>query len=408
MSILGYNFSMQGESHKTRNMVCQDSSLIYFKGGWKMAVVADGVGSCRCADAASKIAAESICRLVDTSFPVGGSDKDFLSMMRTAMHYAANSIDRYVLKNGGNIDDYHTTLAAALYNGTDVYYSNAGDSGIIILDGNGVYRPLTTQQDNEYGEVITLARRQFEIGKSSCSAAAVICMTDGLLEWCMPLSLSKYKYRIHVPRMGLIVPEEVWFGENEPSEQTVSEHSRRTQEILSGLAARVFTDDFMDEQYGNLTDRNLCDDLSAAVMMNPEVLLDSIKWENPPEKNVLEKYVDTYNYYKALYPSDGERMLREHIRNSNPEMNDEDLENYVNDVIRKAENDSPTDEEQPAESAENTAPKNIVHDDTDKGTTSLTDNELTQKKREDSFDMSECVQEPLIKRVRGKVKRFFS
>lgn len=86
----------------------------------------------------------------------------------------------------GDTKEYHTTLAMALYDGKNLYYGNAGDSGIIALDDYGTYHVVTSQQNNEYGEVITLASRNFVVGKVDYNVIAVLCMTDGIFEWVAP------------------------------------------------------------------------------------------------------------------------------------------------------------------------------------------------------------------------------
>ena len=52
------------------HMPCHDSSLIAaISSSWKIAVVADGVGSCKHAETASKIAVETVAKLIKEQFP---------------------------------------------------------------------------------------------------------------------------------------------------------------------------------------------------------------------------------------------------------------------------------------------------------------------------------------------------
>ena len=332
MSMLSYNYSLQGKSHKIRNIVCQDHSVIYENGIWRMAVVADGVGSCKHSDKASEIAVDSVCKIVNASFPIMGKNEDYLALIRVAMNFAANAIERYVDNNGENIDDYQTTLAFALYNGNSVYYANAGDSGIIALDEKGYYHVLTEKQNNEYGEVYTLARRGFEIGKADFNAVAVVCMTDGLLDWCTPRYLEAHRYKVFVPRMELFVDKSFWIGEA-LDDAAIQDFSEKKRSVISELVERVGTDDHMDEVYGELNDRNLTDDLSAAVLINTEAFLDKIRWEPLPEKSTFEILVDSYLYFYDLYPSSAKEMFTEHVKNCNPDMADEELDKCVTEII---------------------------------------------------------------------------
>lgn len=155
MSILGYCFSQRGLSHIERDMPCQDNSGILKKGQWRLAIVADGVGSCKHSDDASRIAVETAGKVVNAAFPYDG-DEDFIALIRIAMHSAENAVENYVIKKGGVLKDYQTTLALALYNGNSLYYGNVGDSGIIALDEFGEYHVITAKQNNEFGDVHTL------------------------------------------------------------------------------------------------------------------------------------------------------------------------------------------------------------------------------------------------------------
>lgn len=357
MNILNYNFSLQGLSHKKGNIVCQDAGTIYINGVWHLAIAADGVGSCKHSDKASQMAVENACKLANAMFPINGTDEDYLSLMRMIMHYTANYIERSVSKQGEDIHDYETTFVAALYNGKDVYYANAGDSGIIALNTNGVYHVVTTKHNNEYGEVFPLSRRMFEVGKANFDAAAVICMTDGLLDWVTPNSLRDHKYRVSVPRMNIFV-DQALFNE-ELDDEKMKEYSDLVQQMITELAERSETDDHIDKKYGELKDKNLKDDLTVAVLINTEALYDSIQWEEPKEKTTIEKFADTYKTLISLYPKDGKDMLLKHIKDCNANSSDEEIAEYVEKVIALAEKQSgeKAEMEEPSKQENNDAKK---------------------------------------------------
>lgn len=335
MSILNYNFSLQGLSHKERNIVCQDANTMYINGIWHLAIVADGVGACKHSDKASQMAVENACKLANAMFPINGAEEDYLSLMRMIMHYTANYIEKRVSEQGEDINDYETTFAAALYNGKNVYYANAGDSGIIVLDSKGVYHVITHKHNNEYGEVYPLSRRMFEVGKIDFDAAAVICMTDGLLDWVTPNSLKNHKFRVSVPRMNIFIDQALF--NDDVDDEKIIEFSNSVQKEVTELAEKSMTDDYIDEKYGNLKDKNLKDDLTVAVLINTEALYESIQWEEPKEKTTIEKFADTYNTLISLYPKDGKDMFIKHIRDCNDNCSDDEIESYVKEVIAFAE-----------------------------------------------------------------------
>ena len=103
--ISAYHFSLTGRDHTARNMPCHDYSLIReVSASWKIAIVADGVGSCAHADIAAKTAAEAAADLIEKQFPPSSAeDADYISVIIAAMHGAANAIEAYVSKNDDGI-----------------------------------------------------------------------------------------------------------------------------------------------------------------------------------------------------------------------------------------------------------------------------------------------------------------
>ena len=333
MSVMGYCFIIEGASHTEKKLPCQDSSGILIKGAWRLAIVADGVGSCKQSDAASKLAVETASKVVNAAFPYEG-DADFLALIRVAMHSAENAIETYVVKNNGELQDYQTTLAMALFNGTTVYYGNAGDSGIVALDEFGAYHILSSKQNNEYGDVHTLAERKFEVGKADFRASAVFCMTDGLLDWVVPKSLSKHIYTVHVPRASLFVPPSIWKAKAPIEEQQLHEYRDLVEAEIKKIVSSLLNGTTQDENYGDLTEGNLKDDLSAAVLINNESLIDpnSIAWTPLAEPTTDELYLTEWRNIKIMYPSVAKKKFIEYITKCNPKWSEDNVFEYAEKI----------------------------------------------------------------------------
>lgn len=333
MGIKGFNFSLQGLSHKIDSRPCQDNSAIFQKGNWELAVVADGVGNCKHSDIASKIAVDTVCKVVNAGFPYDGDD-NFLSLMRIAMHSAENAIEAYVRRNDGDISNYHTTLTIALFNGVDLFYGHAGDSGIIALDEYGRYRILTSKHNNEYGEVHTLSERSFEVGKAGFRAAAVLCMTDGLLDWIVPASLNKHVFPVHVPRASILANPSLWEIEDDGGQESFEEYAQSVEESILSLVGLI--DDKQEDhpQYGDLREGNLKDDLSAAVLINYDSLIepDSIKWEPPPEPTIEDIILKDWQTMNALYPSRARDEFLKKLSQNNPTWDEEQVKTFADTI----------------------------------------------------------------------------
>lgn len=344
MSIIAYNFSECGIMHKENDTPCQDSSNIFAYGMWRVAVVADGVGSCKHSDEASKIAVKSALKTIYNCFPNNCKEEDILSLITMAFHCAANSVEMYVKSVNGEFTDYHTTLALALYDGKNLYYGNAGDSGIIALDDYGEYHVVSEKQNNEYDEVITLSSRAFEVGKVDYNVVAVLCMTDGLLDWVAPKSLSESEISVYVPRANFFVQPEIWSRENITEDYATSlsdDVLNKLREIVSDLDSADKNPEII-KQFGNLNDGNLRDDLSVAVLINTNANIseDEIRWEAPSPPTVEDIYLKKWKDILALHPTVAEKEFRHFIQKNNPNWNEDDVEDfagYIWDLMKSKE-----------------------------------------------------------------------
>lgn len=344
----GYSFSKQGISHLVRNMPCQDSSILIQIGDWYLAAGGDGLGSCKHSDAASQIAVNTLCRFIGYAFPNSG-DEDILAVFKAALHAAANFVEKYAADHGYPIGDCHTTLCAALYNGSDLYYANAGDSGVIALDEFGQYHIMTTKHNNEYGEVYPLADRRFEVGKADFKVAAVACLTDGLLDWIAPRSLSDYKYKINVPRAGILIDPRLFGFEGEITDEDFAKLGRHISKRITRLADSYADGLIEHKKYGLLSEGNLKDDLSAAVIINTDSLLraEDIKWEAPPVPTVDEEYLMQLHKLEGIYHERAEGPFLKLVMGSNEGWDRERALEYLNKLraIEASANNSTAEEQ---------------------------------------------------------------
>ncbi len=314
--IFTYNFSLQGRSHKKSNMPCHDYSLVKeVSPSWKIAVVADGVGACKHAEIASRIAAETVADLIKRQFPMFSEEKSvYESVILAAMNGAANAIEEYVEEyDTGNEIEYQTTLAVAIMSRQNLYYGNAGDSGIIALDDEGNYHILSTKQNDEEGRVFSIPmHRNFEIGTADFTPVVVLSMTDGVLDYVVPTILGEQKYKVNVPFANLFSVYGLSVKIEE--EGKISEEcKKRAVEYLTSDACK-----------------HMVDDLSVAAMFVTDSYLQAadIKWEEPDVDYYKMKWKEL-----SVYQSEKIRLeaFSTYIKEINPELNDE----QINDVLRR-------------------------------------------------------------------------
>lgn len=312
--ISSYSFSLQGRDHKQVNIPCHDYSVIKeITPSWKIAVAADGVGSCKHAEIASKIAAETVIDLISRQFPPAGSeDSIYKAVILAAMNGAANAVEMYVAQHDeGNEREYQTTLTLAVMNKKHLYYGQAGDSGLIALDTEGHYHMMTKKQNDELGRVYSLpAYRNFEIGSADFAPVAALCLTDGILDAIAPAILAGEKNCINVPFANLFIS----YGFGIEKQEEAEKSKRRKEAVVHYL---------LSDECSTMTD-----DLSAAVMVITESELDPavISWEEPE--------IDYYKLKKeelSIYSSSETKtkLFSEYIRQHNPDWDDEKVDLFV-------------------------------------------------------------------------------
>ncbi|GAP40235.1 protein phosphatase 2C domain-containing protein [Flexilinea flocculi] len=198
--IYAYGITTQGTRHIKTNTPCQDVHKIgKISNDIVIAAVADGLGSEKYSDIASKIAAETSVNYCHSNISKKDSGEAILNVIRSSFEMALNSIKDEATKEENDFYQYGTTLTLAVMVSNDLYYGHAGDSGIIVLKLNGLYNKITEQQRDDYGFVFpfTYNKEKWEFGTVE-NVASVLLATDGMLETFFPIYLRDEKVNIYV------------------------------------------------------------------------------------------------------------------------------------------------------------------------------------------------------------------
>lgn len=181
-----YGFSIQGKSHIDKGTVCQDSNKTgQLRAGYYFGAVADGVGSAPHSDIGSKLAVEKLYEYCDKNIKKGMGQMDVEDVLCAGYEYAMETIQKYADSHDKKIENYDTTLSAVIYNGKKIIYAHAGDGGIIVRQTNGIVKPVTKRQKGVDGTSVIPLRageHSWEIGTYSGNVAAVLLVTDGMLD----------------------------------------------------------------------------------------------------------------------------------------------------------------------------------------------------------------------------------
>lgn len=203
--MITYGFSIQGKSHKSRGVVCQDASeALLLNGDWYLGVVADGVGSAANADIGSKTAVNSLYEYCKKNISSNMSVFELKEMLEDGYEYAFGQIELCARETGNSIESYDTTLSSVLYDGEKVIYGHAGDGGILVRLYNGIIKPITQRQKGVDGSSVIPLRggnRTWEFGIFEEKTAAVLLATDGMLDGVLqPVLLNLPKDKITLAR----------------------------------------------------------------------------------------------------------------------------------------------------------------------------------------------------------------
>lgn len=188
----GFNISLTGSKHILQKIPCQDYSKITClkSDGQKVlaGVVCDGVGSALYSKQGAKVAGTTYLRLIRQGLQKEGvslRDETALGrLLQTAMNGALNAVNAMADGEGHPRREYETCLTGAILTEKGVLvWSQAGDSGLVMLSQDGIFqKPTPRCSGEEAGSVFPLScRPKWCFGISRDAVGAILC-SDGILD----------------------------------------------------------------------------------------------------------------------------------------------------------------------------------------------------------------------------------
>ena len=296
-----YNASMAGPYHIKNNLPCQDSCFVTVrKDGTAVAACADGLGSERFSDVGSRIAARVSVEYCAEHFSKNMDTEAVSKLIKTAFINAYKAILEEAHAAGESDGEYDTTLCLAIYDGETVWYGQSGDSGMIVLQKNGEYHPVTIQQRDEDGYVFPLCSgpAHWVFGKTEQPVSCVMLMTDGIWEQLCPPILSNQKTKINIALARKFM-----------------DRTETGEEELHALEAAASA--YLEHYPPRLLD----DDKTIVVLYNPELPADQLEetYYQPPNWEQLRRDAET-----LLYPKESEAVRYQKSNEEEPADEKED------------------------------------------------------------------------------------
>ena len=282
--IYSYGVTQTGQYHIKNNTVCQDSHCIkIINEHFAIAAVADGLGSEKYSDIASKIAAEDSVKYCCENITEDDTETVILSVIKASFEIALNNIRKTAQNNQHDINEYDTTLALTVFINGNVYFGNSGDSGIVVLNSDGTYENLTEQQRDENGCVFPLyfGEDKWVFGSKN-KVASVLLATDGIYETLFPYLLRGEDEEMYIALARYLMSEESLGFEN-------SEEGQVQKQMYS----------FIESIPGD----QVSDDKTVVVLVDTSVKVEKQpdEYYQAPDWAALKKKRDE-EYRRAAYP----------------------------------------------------------------------------------------------------------
>ncbi len=201
--IVHYSTSLVGKSHITKGTVCQDANRVNeMSNGWIVAAIADGVGSAKFSDIASKTAVDTVVNYCSKHIDKNTKQEELCEILSNAFETAEMSIEAIARSNNASMLDYDTTLSVVVYDGLHIAYGHSGDGGIVGMCMNGSYKKITEPQKADDGFCVIPLRagkNSWKFGIETEEFASVLLATDGLYDTFFPYLLKGQSVEVYVP-----------------------------------------------------------------------------------------------------------------------------------------------------------------------------------------------------------------
>jgi hypothetical protein len=198
--IYTYGVSLPGTDHIENGIPNQDSyEIAEYSDTLVIAAVADGLGSAEFSDIASKIAVQKSVEYCEKNIRGAKDGAKLLDVIEGSFSAAQKAIEKEVAAKNRDITQYDTTLTLAVLWDDRLFYGHSGDSGIVALTTQGLYKTVTEKQVDENNCVFPLFFEDRWVFKEyEERVSSVFLATDGMLDILFPLYIRNEDVNIHI------------------------------------------------------------------------------------------------------------------------------------------------------------------------------------------------------------------
>lgn len=285
--------TQRGESHIQLGIPCQDYSAsrrVLLKDGCEviLAAIADGVGSCTFSQHGAETAVNTLLQTLEQGLPEDTwSDEALLELLKRGFQAALAEVEAEAERRELPFLEFDTTLTGVVYDGRNLWFGHIGDDGLVLLYTDGSYEMVTVRHSGEELHSVYPLRNAglWQFGKASKDTAALVMMTDGVLDYCV--DGKAMNNRVYFPFLAPALTHVM-----ESDEQ--AEHQRQEwEEFFQG--SPVYPDRFREKVTDDIT--FLVAENPGLVARLPAIEFDFRRWAADTARRKEELEQDLYKAY---------------------------------------------------------------------------------------------------------------
>lgn len=192
-----YGMSLQGSSHVDRNQPCQDYSdfRLIPESHILIAAISDGVGSCSLSHWGSytvvtrtlDVLEKELTEILQGKKITEIEGKIVGNILRKAFVESKDAVEEIADRLQQPVPNFYSTLTAAIYDGSLLYYGHIGDDGIVVQFESGKYQLITTRHKGEEANSVNPLQagspnQLWQFGRVTEPVVGFLMSTDGVLD----------------------------------------------------------------------------------------------------------------------------------------------------------------------------------------------------------------------------------
>ena len=124
------------------------------------------------------------------------SSQSMTELMEDAFEEALDALLQAAEQRQSMFSQFASTLTAAIFDGSTLWFGHAGDDGIVVMRQDGTYGMITKRHEGELANsVVPFGVHHWDFGEEK-NVASCVLMTDGVLDYCVSDELEDNRVKL--------------------------------------------------------------------------------------------------------------------------------------------------------------------------------------------------------------------